>query len=592
MTLDEQSPRNLTRASRAILVVDVVESVRLMEDDEDYILARWLNLLDHIQRSIIPGHGGRLVKRLGDGLIAEFESVACALDTAFAIQCACVADNAGLTSDRQILLRIGIEHASIVVDANDIYGRGVNLAARLASLANPSEIVVSANVREQLPARLDADIEDLGECFLKHIKSPVRAYRVRGPGSYVTIKPLLDVDDIFPLVAVIPFADRAAAEKDVVLGDVITEELIRALSHSTDLHVVSHLTTAAFKGGCASPEDIGRRLNANYVLSGTFSVIGCPLIVNCELTETKSGEILWTQQHKVQGSSVYKGRFEFIASIVSGVSSMIMARELRRARVQALPNLESYTLLLAAVALMHRLSSQDFSEARQLLQALVDRAPRAAIPLAWLAKWHVFRVQQGWSEDARKDAAEALQCTRRALDTDPNCSLALSIDGFVQTNLYKHIDMGLAQYERAIGVNPSESLAWLLKGTLHAFRGEGDVAVRCSQRALKLSPLDPHRFFYDSLAATTHLAARQFDRALQAAKRSLRANRTHTSTLRALAVAQWELGQCCEAKLTCEELLRLEPTFTVSGWLERSPSSAYPIGREWANVFRAMGIPD
>jgi tetratricopeptide (TPR) repeat protein len=177
-------------------------------------------------------------------------------------------------------------------------------------------------------------------------------------------------------------------------------------------------------------------------------------------------------------------------------------------------------------------------------------------------------------------------------DTDPQCSLALAVDGFVHTNLLKRLDVGLERYERAIRTNPSDSLAWLLKGTLHAFKSEGLQAVTCTHRALRLSPLDPHRYFYDSLAATAHLSAHQFDRALKAAQRSLRANRTHTSTLRAMAVAQWHLGHHDAARATAQELLRLEPSFTVSGWLERSPSSSYPIGQEWANTFRELGIPN
>jgi adenylate cyclase len=140
--------------------------------------------------------------------------------------------------------------------------------------------------------------------------------------------------------------------------------------------------------------------------------------------------------------------------------------------------------------------------------------------------------------------------------------------------------------------NPSDPRAWSLKGTLHAFMGEGEQAVSCTRRALRLSPLDPHRWFYDSLAATAYLSAHRFDRALDAAKRSLRVNRTHTSSLRAQAVAQWQLGHHDDARKCAQELLRLEPTLTVGGWLARSPSANYGIGQEWADIFRQIGIPD
>ena len=242
---------------------------------------------------------------------------------------------------------------------------------------------------------------------------------------------------------------------------------------------------------------------------------------------------------------------------------------------------------------MHRLSPRDFEELRRLLQALIERGARQPIALAWLANWHVLRVQQGWSDDQPRDARSALECTKRALDADPECSLAFAIDGFVHTNLLKKLDIAKDCYERAIAANPSNSLAWLLKGTLHAFMSEGRQAFDHTQRALKLSPLDPHHYFYD-LNLRQPLASRPGNnqRALELAQRSLRANRKHTSTLRALTVAQWNLGLHDEARATVLELINLEPSFTVSGWLERHPAAPYPIGRETAEVLRRAGAPN
>jgi len=203
-----------------------------------------------------------------------------------------------------------------------------------------------------------------------------------------------------------------------------------------------------------------------------------------------------------------------------------------------------------------------------------------------------MRVQQGWTDDPAGETRVALAATQRALDLDAECALALAIDGFVHTNLLKRFDIAMERYETALDINPSESIAWLLKGTLHAFRGEGKVAVRDTQRALRLSPLDPMRYFYDSLAATAALSARQYDRALDLADRSLRANRTHASSLRASVVAKWQLGQHDAARLTLQELLRVDPQFTVERFVQRSPSSAFEIGREWAEVFRQVGVPE
>jgi tetratricopeptide (TPR) repeat protein len=280
-----------------------------------------------------------------------------------------------------------------------------------------------------------------------------------------------------------------------------------------------------------------------------------------------------------------------IDRIVADVSSAIATRELHKAQSQALPTLESYSLLIGSISLMHRLSRHDFERARQLLEALIERAPRRAVPQAWLAKWHVLRVWQGWSGEPAADAQLALDCTKRALDSDAHCSLALVIDGMVHTNLLKQLDVAEKSYELALQVNPNDSLGWLLQGTLHAFRGEGEQAMTSTKRALALSPLDPMRYFYDSLAATAALAAQRYDQAIERALRSLRASRTHASTLRALAIAQWELGRKEDARRTVGELMKIEPTLTISNYLERSPSSAYETGKIWSRALHGAGVP-
>jgi TolB-like protein/Tfp pilus assembly protein PilF len=452
--------------------------------------------------------------------------------------------------------------------------------------------VASAGAREQLTPALDADIEDLGECYLKHFRHPVRAFRIGAPGPRPLIEPGIPLGDLLPSVAVIPFESVGGADGERALGEVLAEELIRRLSLSPELSVISRLSTTVFYGRGSTLAEISANLNASYVLSGRCRLDEGAFILDAELADARPGRVVWSRRHRGKLSGLLRGRNELIDRLVADVSAAVEARELQRAQSQALPTLKSYTLLLGAIALMHRLSLSDFERARRMLDTLIDRASRQAIPQAWLAKWHVLRVQQGWSPDPEQDARMALRCTAQALDTDPDCSLALAIDGFVHTNLLKQLDVAEERYDRAIRTTPSEPLAWLLKGTLHAFRGEGTQAVKSTQRALRLSPLDPHRYFYDSLAATAHLAAHDFERALKLAERSLRANRTHTSTLRAMAIAQWGLGRHHEARATMQDLLALEPTLTVGRWRARSPAAGFEIGREWAEALREAGLPE
>jgi class 3 adenylate cyclase/TolB-like protein/tetratricopeptide (TPR) repeat protein len=592
--VEDQAPldSDLERVVRALLFVDLVESVRLMESNEADLVRRWRKLVRVVESDILPPAEGRLIKNMGDGLMLEFPNVQFAIRAAFAIQHACSATNEGLPPDQHMSLRGGAHVGQIIVGDRDFYGRGVNLASRLATLAGPGEIVVSADARDQITPVLDAVIEDLGGCYLKHLRAPVRAYRVSPPGQH----PVIDTGaaagtDLRPTVAVIPFSARGLDPEHRILGEVLADEIICALSHAAELNVISRLSTTMFRWREASLQEVSGHLNANYVLSGAYRVSGRRLRLTTELVAAKSGSVVWSETLEGSVGGILSGKGSVIHKVVTAVGAAVMASELLRAQSQPLPTLESYALLMGAIALMHRLSSQDFDRAELMLQALTERAPRQAVPWAWMAKWHVLRVQQGWCTDPAVERQLALDCARRALDSDPRCSLALAVSGLVHTNLMKQLDVALEHYDLALRVNPNDALAWLLKGTLHAFKGEGKLAVAGTERALRLSPLDPHRYFYDSLAATAAMSAGQYERAIALARRSLRANRAHTSTYRALAISQWLLGREQDARETAAELLRLEPALTIKRYLERSPCSGFETGKIWSGALRAAGVP-
>ncbi len=526
-------------------------------------------------------------------MLVEFAHVQPAVASAFAIQRACFRANADVTTGRQMLVRIGAHVSELIADDHDVYGRGVNLAARLTTLAGPGEIVVSAPVRDEITATLDAEIEDLGDCYLKHVRDPVRAYRL-GP---VGARPVIDpgsglLPSLQPTLAVIPFTSRDNDPAHDVLGEVLADEIIAALSRGSELKVISRLSTSPLRGRGTSLGDVGAILGANYVLSGAYRVQGVHYSLTVELAEAKTAHIVWSHTLKGSVAGILSGEIEPVHRIVAEVSAAVRVRELQRAQTQALPTLESYTLLMGAITLMHRLSVQDFDRAREMLEVLTDRAPRLAVPQAWLAKWHVLRVEQGWTDNPEAETRLALERTKRALDDDPRCSLALAIDGFVHTNLMKRLDIANERYDLALESNPNDSLAWLLKGTMHAFKGESAEAISMTARARALSPLDPLRYFYDSLSATAALAAKDYVQAAELALRSYRLNRKHASTLRVLAISRWQLGQHDEARETIKELLMNVPSLTVARYIKRSASTGYWTGKVWAESLRQAGLPE
>ena len=580
-----------TRVVRTVLVVDVVESVRLIQADEEGTIQRWRSFVDHVVH-LLPSYEGRMVKSLGDGMMLEFPHVHGAIATAFAMQDASASAEANIPHNRRLRLRIGIHVSPLIADQYDVYGHGVNLAARLTTLAGPDEIVVSADVRDQLTPALDAEIEDLGECYVKHVEQPVRAFRVGAPGEQPVIERGSLTEDLRATIAVIPFRPRALqASADDVLGQLLADEVISALSHSPEVNVISRLSTTAFQGRDVKLGDVSTYLRADYVVSGSYHVDNDRVILKAEMAETRSMQVVWSQTLKGSVRGIVTGEDPLAGRLVSEACAAMMVRELQRSQGKSAQSLQNHTLLLSSIALMHRISPLAFQRSQQLLQVLIDRTPRLAAPYAWLAKWHVLRCTQGWSSDTQVDGKAALDNTKRALDRDATSSLAMTVEGQVNTWILKRLDVAEQFYAQALQSNPNDSLAWLLKGTLHALRDEGKEAVRLTRHALKLSPLDPLRFYFEAHAASALLSTGQYQKALSLAKRSLLLNRTHASTLRVLVTASWHLGLHEQARDYVNQHMKLDPSFRVSTYLERSPSAGYEFGKRIANALVEAGAP-
>ena len=571
-----------------------------MEANEEDAVRRWQNLVGLVVHDVLPQHDGRMLKSIGDGLMLEFATPRPAVHAALHIQRLCHSTNQGVPPSMRMHLRAGVHTAQYVKDEHDIYGADVNLAVRLTTLAGPGEIIVSAPVRDQLTPVLDGDIEDLGDCYMKHLVAPVRAYRVGSAGAAPVIEPGSSRPlDLRPTIAVIPFAARGADPGHALIGEAIADELIAALSKTAELHVISRLSTTVFRDRAASPEgalaDIRQHLGATYVLSGRCTVFGAQMSLFVELAEADGGRIVWADNLKGNIAGLFNPDDEMLSRVVSAVSSAVMKHELSRAQNHALPTLEGYTLLLGAIAMMHRTDYHDFDKARQMLEHLIERSKRHPVPYAWLAQWHVLKVSQGWSTNISNEHELALSCSKRALDIEPNNSLALTMEGLVYTNLRKELGVGLDRYELALANNPNESMAWLLKGMLHAFEGEreGKIAFAHTSKAVQLSPLDPTRYFYDSLSASAAIAACEYEAAVLLAKRSLKANRTHTSTYRALAIAQVMLGDLDSARATTKELMQLDPSLTIekfkSNYPGRTQSPQY--AEKLAQALAISGVP-
>jgi class 3 adenylate cyclase/TolB-like protein/tetratricopeptide (TPR) repeat protein len=598
-----------------VLLVDVVESVRLMRQHEASAVRRWADFVHTVTTDILPRHRGILVKSLGDGLLVRFEAVPDAVAAAAEMHRTLAAQNAGFPEDQHFQLRAGLNAATAWSDGLDIYGSGVNLAARLAAIAGPGETIASASVHEQLAAALaglagpgetvgsaaardelthgvDALCEDLGECILKHFDKPVRAYRVGPAGPHPSLAARRDYGTpMEPTIAVIPFNARNNALEHFDIGNLIADSVIWRLSKSPNLKVISRLSTNVFRGRASDVAEVSAHLGATYILSGGYAVDDGRLLVTAELSAASTNQVVWTDRMNGQVGDLLQPESELAHRIASAVHLSVFETEVGHVLTQPLPTLESYSLLLGSIRLMHRSSKAEFLQTRNILDELINRHARIAAPRAWLANWYILRVTRGWSEDRKREAAEALSATHAALDRDPSNALALATEGFVYCHLLNDLDTARKRCDLAVDANPSHALGWLYRGTVDAFKDAGDSAVEATRRALELSPLDPQRYYFESLAATAELSAHHYENAERLARSSLVLNRMHSSTWRVLTIALVAQGRMDEARVALVHLRELEPALTVERYVARMPNAQLEIGRHWARCLEMAGLP-
>ena len=422
----------MIRRLRAVLFVDVVDSVRLIHRDEESTIQRWRTFLADVTREELPPRGGRMVKPLGDGMLIEFESAIDAVECAFAMQSRIEQVEASHARDRQIRLRMGINLADVITDDIDLYGDGVNLAARLRDLGGPNEIVISSSVRDQLTDGLDVTIEDLGERQLKGMERPVRAFRAWPPSAAIQHAPerLKKLGDR-PSIAVLPFKNLSGERAHDFLGDLIAEDVIGDLSRQTDLFVISRLSTAVFRDRLYGPRNVADVLGVRYVLSGTMQISGVRLRISAELTEAEAGHVIWSERFEGSMQDIFELQDRLSGEISKRVVPYVRQLELQRARSKRPEDLTAYERTLRAIDHMHRSSREDLDLARVMLEDAIKLEPQYVAPRAWLAHWYVRRVGQGWSTDRARDSQDANRYAESALELDDKDPWALSVYGLV-----------------------------------------------------------------------------------------------------------------------------------------------------------------
>lgn len=579
---------------RTVLVVDLVESVRLMQADERGTILRWLATVDRIRQALAPLAGARIVKSLGDGLLLTFDGVPQALALARRLPAWLDDVNRGVPGQLHLSLRLGMHQTTVMVTPLDIFGAGVNLCARIAGLAQPGQLLLSAAARDRLVPGLDGEVEDLGECYLKHVEGTCRVFRWHERGEHALVRPPPTLAaPLRPRLGVLPWREgaRIAGQVPSGLARALADDLAAALARSPQWVVTSRLSTAALAGRDLDPATVGRLLGVDYLLAGELERGGPPWRARVALCECHSGELLWEQGYDIETTSAFGPDNPMPGAVAAEVSKVILARQVAVAHESALPTLAGYTLLLNGVGALYSCERSRSPQAREMLQQLVDRFPRSPEAKAWLAKWYFMRLAQQTTTDRDDDMARARDLLARALDDAPGHALALALSGHMRS----YVDGDTAAAERelraAASAGPNEPLAPLFLAQVLRNRGRPDEAVEAIERAQTLSPLDPMGYYYDLFAASAYSAAGQHERALELALRSLRRNALHLSTWVQVIIEQVSTGRMTDARASAKRYLALRPNASIQRYLERHPARGLPIAEQDARALLEAGLP-
>ncbi|WP_205082933.1 adenylate/guanylate cyclase domain-containing protein [Paracraurococcus ruber] len=581
-----------SRRTFTVLAADIAGFTRLMQHDEEATYVRLSELMAGVVAPAIGEAGGRIVKYTGDGFLALFENVVAATDAALAIQQIQILKGA-TEGAPPMLLRMGMTLADIIVTADDAFGDGVNLAARLQASAEPGGLVVSAAVAECLQAAGRVGLCDLGQLSLKHMQ-PVRAFAVPPPPGTPLLAPLArEAPDGRPAIVVLPFRNLSGKGTGTGsrLADGISEGIVHLLTGIEPLLVISRASAHTFTDREQDLSEVGRTLGVHYALSGTVRRTGNRIRVTTELTETSTGTVIRTGHHEGPLTDLFDIQDTISARLVGAIAPSVRDQELRRARRKPPDSLTAYDRLLQGLDILYRLDPSTFTLARGHFQQAMSLDPGFAPTYSHTATWHTFRLAQEWSVDREADVAEAVRNAALALERDPNDALGLAIYGHIMSFASRDYAAAMHFLDRATEAGPNCAYAWCLSAITCGYVGSPAEAVARAERAIRLSPFDPLGFLYEQILGQSHLLNGNHELAILWGGRSSARNSRDASNLRMLIVALVAAGRLDEARQMAGRLLAVTPGFNLTAYARRTPLPP-DIRALYVGNLRSAGLPD
>ena len=577
----------------AILAGDVVGFSRLMGEDEAGTFERLKALRKSIVQPFVSQHDGRIFKLMGDGLFAEFPSVVDAVNCAAEIQEAIAEHEADEPDDRQIRLRIGVNLGDVIIDGSDIYGDGVNVAARLESLADPGGICISGTAFDTIDGKLDYEFGDLGLQTVKNIAKPVRAYRLtqRGaePVKPAVIPAALAIPDK-PSIAVLPFDNMSRDPDQDYFADGVVEALTAELSRIRAFFVIARNSAFAYKGQAVNVRDIGRELGVAYVLEGSVQRAGGRVRITVQLIETEGGAHIWAEKYDGSMDDIFDLQDRITEQIAGALQPSIRLAEVERARRKRPQDLGAYDYTMRAMRHVWMLEKDEAARALELLKSALDIDPDYPLALALAAWCHAQRSVYNWADDIENAKVESLALAEKAANLSADDPLILAVLGAVHT-FSRNYGAARVLLERAVALDPNAAWAWSRLGWLETYADRPEEAQQNFEKALRLSPLDPMNFNNTVGLASAHQVAGNDDAAADLLQRALQERPNAHWIHRNLAPALLASGRQDEAFASRDKLMVAYPDMTVRKFKEAMVFSQPVLDRIGALLLE-LGVPE
>ncbi len=556
----------MERRLAAILVADIVGYTRLMGTDEAGTLRRLTELRQEILEPLIAEHHGRIVKLTGDGLLVEFASVVDTVACALVWQESVAQHEAGGDADSRLQFRIGINLGDVIVEGEDIFGDGVNIAARLEGVAEPGGICLSADVYRQVRGKIETAFEDIGQKDLKNVTEAVRVYRIAANQSGVPAtspeNDTLALPDK-PSIAVLPFTNMSGEADQEYFADGITEDIITTLSKIPGLLVVARNSTYVYKGRSVDVKQVGAEQGVHFVLEGSTRMSGDRIRITAQLIDAATGHHLWADRYDRKVDDLFALQDEISIRIVTELQIELLEGEMARLSGSGTNEIEAWREQVRAVACTHVVTKESYNQARRYAERATEIDPDYASPLATLGWVHWLEGRLGWVDPRNVSITKAQEYAERALELDPQNPEAHGVLGVVHMIEGRHDD-SIARLVTGLDLSPSHANLTAYLSVTRTWNGESELGINLAEKAMRLSPIYPA--WYSGAHGFALRRAGRYAEATRALK--VYGKRQQGAGHVDLAIIYVETDQIETARHEVEEILRYQPEFTIGKWAE------------------------